>query len=110
MVAIFQEGARLKQEAVILKPKDNVATALCNLKAGDILQLRIGEQTLEIKLRAQVPFGHKFSLAQIAPGSPIIKYGEVIGTSTESIQPGDYVHVHNVVSARGRGDLAKVRK
>ncbi|GAH72324.1 unnamed protein product, partial [marine sediment metagenome] len=30
----------MKQEAVILNPKDNVATALCNLKAGDILQLR----------------------------------------------------------------------
>ena len=95
---------------MILNPRDNVATALCNLKAGDILQLRIGERTLEIKLRAQVPFGHKFSLTQMAPSSPIIKYGEVIGTSTEAIQPGDYVHVHNVASARGRGDLTKVMK
>ena len=100
----------MKQEAVILNHKDNVATALCHLEAGDILQLRIGERTLEIKLRAQVPFGHKFSLAQMAPGSPVIKYGEVIGTSTETIQLGDYVHVHNVASARGRGDLAKVMK
>jgi len=100
----------LKQEAVILNPKDNVATALSYLKAGDVLQLKVGERTLKIKLRAQVPFGHKFSLAQIALGSPIIKYGEVIGTSTETIQPGDYVHVHNVASTRGRGDLAEVMK
>lgn len=100
----------MKQEAVILNPRDNVATALCNLKAGNILQVRVGERKLEIKLRAQVPFGHKLSLAQMAPGSPIIKYGEVIGTSTETIQLGDYVHVHNVASARGRGDLAKVMK
>ena len=100
----------MKQKAVILNHKDNVATALCHLEAGDILQLRIGERTLKIKLRVQVPFGHKFSLAQMAPGSPVIKYGEVIGTSTEAIQLGDYVHVHNVASARGRGDLAKVMK
>ena len=100
----------MKQEAVVLNPRDNVATALCNLKAGNILQVRVGERKLEIKLRAQVPFGHKLSLAQMAPGSPIIKYGEVIGTSTETIQLGDYVHVHNVASARGRGDLAKVMK
>jgi len=98
----------LKQKAVILNPKDNVATALCHLKAGDILQLRVGERVLEIKLRANVPFGHKFSLAQMTPDSPVIKYGEMIGTSTETIQLGDYVHVHNVASTRGRGDLAKV--
>ena len=57
-----------------------------------------------------MPLGHKFSLTQMAPGSPIIKYGEVIGVSTEVIQLVDYVHVHNVASTRGRGDLAKVMK
>ena len=87
----------LKQEAIILNPKE----------AGDTLPLRVGERTLKIKLRAQIPFGHKFSLAQISVGSPVIKYGEVIGLSTDAIQPGDYVHVHNVASARGRGDLTK---
>ena len=79
MGAIFWEEARLKQKAVILNPKDNVATVLCHLKAGDILRPRVGERTREIKLRARVPFGHKFSLTQIARGSPIIKYGEVAG-------------------------------
>jgi altronate dehydratase small subunit len=97
----------LKQQAVVLNPKDNVATALSQLEAGSILLLKVGEQRLKIKLKAPVPFGHKFSISQITPGSPVIKYGEVIGTSTRAIQPGDYVHVHNVASARGRGDLAK---
>jgi len=110
MMASSWEVAELKQQAVVLNTKDNVATALCYLEAGSILQLKVGEQILKIKLMAPVPFGHKFSLAQIALGSPIIKYGEVIGTSTQAIQPGDYVHVHNVASARGRGDLAKVMK
>lgn len=93
------------QKAVILSPKDNVATALADLQAGDNLELKTGEKDLTIKLTNPVPFGHKFSLASIASGSPIIKYGEVMGTATADIQPGDYVHVHNVVSARGRGDL-----
>jgi len=95
---------------VVLNARDNVATALRPLQAGDVLRLGVGERTVEIRLKAQVPFGHKFSLAQLAPGSSIIKYGEVIGTSTETIQPGDYVHVHNVASGRGRGDLAKAVK
>ena len=95
----------MKQKAVILNPKDNVATALADLKGGDNLELKAGEKTINIKLTAAVPFGHKFSLANIESGSPVIKYGEAIGIATATIQPGDYVHVHNVVSARARGDL-----
>ncbi|TRZ52616.1 MAG: hypothetical protein D4S01_02635 [Dehalococcoidia bacterium] len=96
----------MKQKAVILNSKDNVATALADLKAGDTLELNTGEKTIAIKLTAPVPFGHKFSLANIEAGSAVIKYGEAIGIATATIQPGDYVHVHNVASARGRGDLA----
>jgi altronate dehydratase small subunit len=95
----------LKQKAIILSPKDNVATALTDLKAGDTLELEVGGHKKVIKLGTDVPFGHKLSLSRIEPDSPVIKYGEVIGISTVPIEPGDYVHIHNIVSARGRGDL-----
>jgi altronate dehydratase small subunit len=100
------EVTTLKQKAVVFNSKDNVATALDDLKAGDTLALKAGEKNLSIKLTAPVPFGHKFSLENIASGSPVIKYGEAIGIATAAIQVGDYVHVHNVASARARGDLA----
>lgn len=93
------------QKAVILNAKDNVATALADLKDGDILKLKAGEEGLTLKLTDPVPFGHKFSLAKIESGAAVIKYGEAIGIATVDIQPGAYVHVHNVASARGRGDL-----
>ena len=96
----------LKEKAVVLNAKDNVATALADLEAGTSLELGVGDKPLTVKLTAAVPFGHKFSLARIEPGAPIIKYGEVIGTATSAIGPGEYVHVHNVASTRGRGDLA----
>lgn len=95
----------LKQKAVVLNSKDNVATALGDLKAGDILELEVGGEARTVKLTTDVPFGHKFSLFKIEPNSSVIKYGEVIGMSTAVINTGDYVHIHNVVSARGRGDL-----
>jgi altronate dehydratase small subunit len=95
----------LKQKVIILSPKDNVATTLTNLKAGDSLELEIDGYQKVIKLATDVPFGHKLSLARIEPNSPVVKYGEVIGISTAHIEPGDYVHVHNIASARGRGDL-----
>jgi altronate dehydratase small subunit len=84
---------------------DNVATSLADLKAGAFIELEIGGKICAIKLNADIPFGHKFSLSRIECNSPVIKYGEVIGTATTVISPGDYVHVHNVVSTRGRGDL-----
>ncbi len=34
----------------------------------------------------------------------VYKYGESIGRATQEIKSGDYVHVHNVESERGRGD------
>jgi altronate dehydratase small subunit len=96
----------LKEKAVVLNAKDNVATALADLEAGTSLELEVGNKPLTLKLITAVPFGHKFSLARIEPGALVIKYGEVIGTATRDIAPGDYVHVHNVASTRGRGDLA----
>ena len=101
---------RLKQKVVVLSPKDNVATTLTSLKAGDTLELQVGEETQTVKLTTDVPFGHKFSLSKIEPDSPVIKYGEFIGLSTVTIEPGDYVHIHNVVSTRGRGDLEGGKK
>ena len=100
----------MKQKAVILNLKDNVATALATLKAGDIVKLEVGGKTQEIKLTTDIPFGHKFSLSKIELNSPVIKYGEVIGMSSATIERGDYVHVHNVVSTRGRGDLERGEK
>lgn len=102
---IYQEVTKLKQKAVVLNLKDNVATALADIKAGDIVKLEVGGKTQEIKLTTDIPFGHKFSLSKIELNSPVIKYGELIGVSTTTIETGDYVHVHNVVSTRGRGDL-----
>lgn len=100
----------LKEKAVVLNTKDNVATALADLEAGTSLELEVGDKSLSVKLTAAVPFGHKFSLARIELGAPLIKYGEIIGTATSTINPGDYVHIHNVASTRGRGDLTRGAK
>jgi len=94
----------LKEKAIVLNTKDNVATALADLKAGTSLELEVDDKSLRVKLTAAVPFGHKFSLARIESGAPVIKYGEVIGVATSAIAPGDYVHVHNVASTRARSE------
>ena len=92
---------KLKEKAVVLNEKDNVATALADLEAGSSIELDVGDKLLTVKLMVRIPFGHKFSLTRIEPGAPVVKYGEVIGMATTAINTGDYVHVHNVVGVRG---------
>ena len=94
------------QKAIVLNAKDNVATALTDLEADTTLDLDVGGRSLRVRLTRTVPFGHKFSLGEIKTGEKVIKYGEVIGTATDVIHPGDYVHIHNVASTRGRSDHA----
>lgn len=94
----------MKKNAVVINPQDSVATAIQPLKAGEVASMFIGDEHLTITLRDDIPYGHKFAIKAVELHGEVYKYGESIGRSTKSIQPGDYVHVHNVESERGRGD------
>lgn len=90
--------------AVVINKLDNVATSITNIEAGSTVSVKSGSE-IEVKMRQSVPFGHKFALKRIKKGENIIKYGSVIGRATKAIEKGDHVHIHNVESMRGRGDL-----
>lgn len=87
---------------VVISAADNVATALEPLDAGRTV--RIGETSLTIA--EAIPRGHKVALRAIAAGDRVVKYGSPIGLASADIAAGTHVHVHNVASTRGRGDLA----
>ncbi|MCZ7448992.1 UxaA family hydrolase, partial [Agrobacterium rhizogenes] len=55
-----------------------------------------GEAVAEIAARERIPRGHKMALQAIASRMPIVKYGQIIGFSTQDIEPGQWVHEHNV--------------
>lgn len=95
----------MKRLAVVANPKDNVATAVTDLKAGTTVHVRVAGQDVAIRLRSDVPVGHKFALKDINLHEDVLKYGECIGAATAPIAAGEHVHVHNVESKRGRGDL-----
>ena len=63
------------------------------------------EDLKTVAANASIPIYHKIALCAIPSGSDVIKYGQVIGMATSDIIKGDWVHVHNVESKRGRGDL-----
>jgi len=98
----------MKKKALVIHKKDNVAVAVALIKAGERVTVeRNGEE--EIEVRDEIRYGHKFALDDLAPGDPVMKYGEVIGQASQGIEKGSHVHVHNLESRRGRGDLEKKR-
>lgn len=84
--------------ALVLDPSDNVATLLADAGAGAAVSLKGVDG--EITARQAVQFGHKIARRVLLPGDPVIKYGQEIGNAIVRIEPGDWVHLHNMASAR----------
>ena len=70
-----------------INPRDNVAVALEDLKAGE---------NAGVTLREDIGRGHKFALRPIRNGENIVKYGMPIGTAKADIAEGEKVHTHNI--------------
>ena len=83
-------------KAIHVGAHDTVATAITDLKPGD--------EALGVVIKEPIPTGHKFATAFIKKGDPVIKYDSHIGTANTDIEPGMWVHVHNLDGERGRGD------
>ena len=90
--------------AILLDEKDNVATAIADLKAGNMITVNRQNGAVEVSLTQDIPLGHKFALKDIRKGGDIVKYGEIIGRAKNRLHRGEHAHVHNVEGLRGRGD------
>jgi len=95
---VTNQRQNFEDYAVILSDKDNVATALVDLPAGDYL-LGSGAGEAAIAVPEDIKAGFKLALSDIRKGESIYKYGYVIGLATEDIAKGEYVHVHNLISS-----------
>jgi altronate hydrolase len=73
-----------------LSEKDHVAVALEALSPGDVIQQE------SLICRGDIPAGHKAALVRIEAGQPVLKFGQIIGFASKTIEPGDHVHSHNL--------------
>ncbi len=76
------------KKSIVISPDDSVGVALAELKKG--------ENAEGITLAEDIARGHKFALKAIKSGEKVIKYGEVIGSATRDIAPGEHIHTHNM--------------
>ena len=78
---------------IIANARDNVAIAIADLAAGDVL-------TNGCMVVEPISAGHKVALTAIASGDAVIKLGQPIGLASEAIAAGAHVHSHNLHFAR----------
>ncbi|KAA3657005.1 MAG: D-galactarate dehydratase [Chloroflexi bacterium] len=87
----------------VIDEQDNVATNVADeIPKGTKVEVK----GTTIETQDVIPYGHKMALQPIPKGGTVLKYALSIGSATVDIQPGNHVHIHNVESNRGRGDLA----
>jgi altronate dehydratase small subunit len=86
--------------AIVLHADDDVAVLLAPVEAGQPVETRGAQAKLTLRPALALAAGHKLALRDLAAGTDVRKYGEVIGRLTAAVRAGDHVHVHNLVSLR----------
>lgn len=77
------------QKPIVLHPSDTVAIMTSRAAKGD------DPLGLGTPLEGPVSAGHKLARSAHAAGDWIYKFGQIIGTATQPIAPGEHVHTHN---------------
>jgi (2R)-sulfolactate sulfo-lyase subunit alpha len=92
----------MKHAFLIHDDADDVGVAVIDLESSqDVTGVYMNSgETLELKSRDAIPLGHKIALRDLAQGADVVKYGVRIGRTTTAVSEGDYVHTHNLKSAR----------
>lgn len=81
-------------KVMLLHPEDNVLVCIAPIAAAECLAV----EGAELHAAEPVDVGHKVARRPIAVGEKILKYGAPIGSATQAIATGEWVHSHNIRS------------
>jgi hypothetical protein len=79
---------------LLLDARDHVFCVTRALASGTVLTI---EQE-PVTLTRDFAHGDKVARGPIAAGTPVLKYGQPIGTATQDIARGEWGHLHNLKS------------
>ena len=86
-----------QNQTLHLHSTDNVAIAKVALSPGmEIIVELSSKEGQRLAIKDQIPAGHKVALTQLEPGEIVRRYGQVIGTASQGIKPGEHIHTHNL--------------
>lgn len=79
---------------ILLHEDDNVVVCCRTVAAGEA----ISADGVDIIAAEQVALGHKLARIDLPAGTKVIKYGAPIGSMTQAVKAGGWVHMHNMKS------------
>lgn len=87
---------------LIHKQGDHVGVATSDMEAGErVVGIYMDDDSsIEVEALAAIPLGHKIAIEAIEPKGEVLEYGIRIGVAPDGLRVGDYVHTHNIKSAR----------
>lgn len=87
---------------LIHKRGDYVGVATSDIDKGETVTgvYMDDDSSVNVVSNGDVPLGHKIAVEECEAGGAIIEYSIHIGKATEDLKVGDYVHTHNIKSAR----------
>ena len=94
----MQEKENISINALLMYSSDNVVTCVCEVKQGESIIYKQGDELCTLIAQEDIPYCHKAALTDIALGADIIKYGESLGKATASINKGCWAAEHNLIS------------
>lgn len=95
-------GEELLHKFLIHKRGDHVGVVTSDIEGGESATgvYMDDDSTVEVSANGSIPLGHKIAVEECEGGGEVIEYGIVIGRAPEGFGIGDYVHTHNLKSAR----------
>lgn len=81
---------------------DHVGVATSDISAGEaaVGVFLDDDTTITVTANHAIPLGHKIAISAIPAGGAVLKYNVQIGVSPAGFAVGDYVHTHNLKTAR----------
>lgn len=97
-----ERDGRSVHKFLIHKKGDHVGVATSDIGAGEevVGVYMDDDSTVGVTAGGDVPLGHKISVEGCEAGGDVIEYGVRIGKAPDGFEVGDYVHTHNLKSAR----------
>lgn len=91
----------MRQQFLVHHAEDMVAVAVQDISPGPATgRIQSTDEQVELEVVDEVPLGHKVALRDLPAGEQVLKYGVVIGVTTEDVPAGRHVHVHNLKGQR----------
>ena len=88
----------MKINGLMMDVTDNVVTCMSEVKAGETVVFRKGEELCTLTALENIPYCHKIASRCIKKGESAVKYGESLGEVSQDIAAGHLVADHNLFS------------